>query len=91
MVSSEGACAAYYAYGRYLGQPALAALRRGRAANDEVAMARLTVAGDLREAIRRKFQESAATADAFVAGHAEKIVACCRAMAGAFAAAGGCS
>jgi D-sedoheptulose 7-phosphate isomerase len=51
-------------------------------------MARLTVAVDLREAIRRKFQESAATADAFVAGHAEKIVACCRAMAGAFAGGG---
>jgi hydrogenase expression/formation protein HypD len=32
MVSSEGACAAYYAYGRYLGQPALAgpAERTGR-------------------------------------------------------------
>ena len=43
---------------------------------------------DLRAAVLRKSRESAATKEAFFAEHADRIVACCRAMAERFAAGG---
>jgi D-sedoheptulose 7-phosphate isomerase len=43
---------------------------------------------DLSAAVLRKSRESAATSEAFFAAEAERIVACCRAMAAVFAAGG---
>src|SRR5262249_19625007 len=83
MVSAEGACAAYYAYGRHL---ELRKVHELQPVGLEGALMAETT--DLRGAILRKCRESMAVKEKFFTDNAELIVECCAVLARSFGAGG---
>ena len=104
MVSAEGACAAYYAYGRHLEgkarraggvSPLIRASEHQGANAPPLACCQMgdrsmaaVAAGDLHAKILRKCRESMATKEQFFTENADRIAECCAAMARAFDAGG---